>query len=373
MSTQPVSTIQRAYRAAMQRRSLGLIRDLGSGPYLDTFFVFGVGTVIVTRAYLWLTGYPQVGGSKLHIAHVLWGGLGMMVAIVVLLANVDRRARIVSAVLGGIGFGLFIDEIGKFITQDVDYFFKPAIALIYLIFVLMFFAIRALQRSVRPSPEVALANALAIVTESPARALTTAERDRANEYLELAADLPLSAAVRELVAAAATRAPRGSYPGKTLVDWNLRWYRRLGQSRLFIWAIAIYAAVNLIGLLILVLALLAAAGGRLGLPVTIDLTTDAQTATNGISAIAIIIGDTLFGIGMFLGLIALRRSQARALMWFDRAFLFQILFTQVFVFAEQQLLGLFGLVVHLFLWGAIRIAREDLDRKRSIEPSALDK
>ena len=31
-------------------------------------------TVAITRYYLELTGYPQVGGGELHIAHLLWVG-----------------------------------------------------------------------------------------------------------------------------------------------------------------------------------------------------------------------------------------------------------------------------------------------------------
>ena len=31
-------------------------------------------SVILIRLFLELTGYPQVGSSELHIAHVLWGG-----------------------------------------------------------------------------------------------------------------------------------------------------------------------------------------------------------------------------------------------------------------------------------------------------------
>jgi hypothetical protein len=35
--------------------------------------------VIVTRLFLALTGYPQIGNSVLHIAHALWGALLLLV------------------------------------------------------------------------------------------------------------------------------------------------------------------------------------------------------------------------------------------------------------------------------------------------------
>ena len=36
--------------------------------------------VVGTRWYLQATGYPQVGGGELHIAHMLWGGFLLVVA-----------------------------------------------------------------------------------------------------------------------------------------------------------------------------------------------------------------------------------------------------------------------------------------------------
>ena len=65
--------------------------------------------------------------------------------------------------LGGIGFGFFIDELGKFITEDNDYFFKPAAGIIYLIFITMFLVIRELSRRQRLDQRTALANALAFL------------------------------------------------------------------------------------------------------------------------------------------------------------------------------------------------------------------
>ena len=57
--------------------------------YLIATLVSFAGAVILIRIFLELTGYPQVGNSQLHIAHVLWGGLLLFVAfpLSLLLAN----------------------------------------------------------------------------------------------------------------------------------------------------------------------------------------------------------------------------------------------------------------------------------------------
>src|SRR5207245_8137076 len=109
---------------------------------LDTFLVSAVATLLIIRVFLEATGYPQLGGNGLHIAHVLWGGLGMLVAIVLLLLFLSSSTRLVAALVGGAGFGAFIDELGKFVTSDNDYFFKPTAALVYVTFVLLFLAVR---------------------------------------------------------------------------------------------------------------------------------------------------------------------------------------------------------------------------------------
>ncbi|HCT15345.1 MAG TPA: hypothetical protein DIW82_11355, partial [Corynebacterium nuruki] len=127
--------------------------------------VTAVATILVTRAYLAATGYPQVGGGTLHIAHALWGGAAMTVAIVLLLSFIGRRVRRLSVVIGGIGLGLFLDEVGKFLTRSNDYFFTPAISVMYVVFVLLLLVNRFIQDSRLGSPAGHLAAATSLVAE----------------------------------------------------------------------------------------------------------------------------------------------------------------------------------------------------------------
>jgi hypothetical protein len=92
---------------------------------VDSFLIVGALTVLALRVYLAAAHYPQLGGNGLHIAHVLWGGLLMVVAIGMLLSLLTWTWQLTAALIGGVGFGLFIDELGKFLTSDNNYFFKP--------------------------------------------------------------------------------------------------------------------------------------------------------------------------------------------------------------------------------------------------------
>jgi hypothetical protein len=109
---------------------------LGAERYLRHTLIWFALTVIVVRLALAATGYPRLGGGELHIAHVLWGGLFLFAAALSPLLFANCWALETSAVLAGIGVGLFIDEVGKFITQTNDYFFPPAAPIIYAVFLL---------------------------------------------------------------------------------------------------------------------------------------------------------------------------------------------------------------------------------------------
>ena len=105
-------------------------------------------TVILIRLFLSLSGYPQVGNDTLHIAHAIWGGLLLFIASLLSLLFVNRWVYTIGALLAGAGIGLFIDEVGKFITQNNDYFFPAAAPIIYAVFLLtalLYFQVRCPQ------------------------------------------------------------------------------------------------------------------------------------------------------------------------------------------------------------------------------------
>jgi hypothetical protein len=147
---------------------------------------FGV-TVIGVRFFLQLTGFPQIGNSVLHIAHALWGGLLLFVAVLLPLAFANRWAIEASALLSGIGIGLFIDEVGKFITQTNDYFFPPALPFIYGFFLLTVLVYLYFRRSRQEEdPRRAMYHALAGLQDVLDGDLDTAEAARIHTQLAVA-------------------------------------------------------------------------------------------------------------------------------------------------------------------------------------------
>ena len=121
----------------------------GTTRHLTVLVVAFVVTVTVTRIFLAATGYPRIGGTTFHLAHALWGGLLLTVAVVAMLSWANRWALQLGAVLAGIGIGLFMDEVGKFITTSNDYFFPLAAPIVYLAMVLLaWIAYRSRRRHV---------------------------------------------------------------------------------------------------------------------------------------------------------------------------------------------------------------------------------
>jgi len=123
------------------------VRRQGAEQYLLVTLLSLAGAVTVTRLFLALTGYPQLGGGDLHIAHALWGGLLLFVASLVPLVFANRWSYLVSAALAGVGVGLFIDEVGKFMTRTNNYFYPLAAPIVYGFFLLTVMLYLSVRRS----------------------------------------------------------------------------------------------------------------------------------------------------------------------------------------------------------------------------------
>src|SRR5215218_6135344 len=119
-------------------------------------------TVALTRLFLVLTGYPQIGNSTFHLAHALWGGLALFLAGMMTLIVQNRGAAVIIALLTGVGFGLFVDEVGKFITQNNDYFFPLAAPIVYASLLLILLFTELARRHQLRSPRAHLLAAISL-------------------------------------------------------------------------------------------------------------------------------------------------------------------------------------------------------------------
>jgi hypothetical protein len=310
------------------------VRNFDAGALLEAFLVSAVGSFLAIRFYLELTGYPQVGGHGLHIAHMLWGGLLMLIAVVLMLSFLGKRVRHAGAIIAGLGFGAFIDELGKFITSDNNYFFRPSIAIIYIIFVLLFLVFRAIEGARTPSTEEYLANAIDIMREGVVRKLDDDQKSRAMAYLDQAGGRGAVVQTLQSVLAQidAVANPKLSWLARG-IDGLRRFYLSLARTDWYARVLIVFFAVyvlseisSLIGVVIHDPAFQpsdwAISFADLGMAVS-------SAAAAGLFAI---------------GLLRLRRSRLDAYHWFKRAVLVSIFFIEVFAFYSEQLVALAGLV-----------------------------
>ena len=322
----------------LRRRAFMLPRADGVAA-AESFLVSAVVTVLGIRAYLSATGYPQLGGGGLHIAHVLWGGLLMMAGVLLILLRLGRPALRTGAVLAGVGFGFFIDEIGKFVTSDVNYFFQPAVAMIYVIFVVLVIILAVIRRHTHLDPRSALANALSLHDQAVNDPAATDVRREVLGLLARAdqADPLVPVLRRAVVEAQQEEAP----PASAWQHLRLRvtaGYDRMAERRWF-------PAVVLTLFVVVALA-------TIGLAAPIFLEQDGVSFTEWMQVAGTLASAALITVG----LAAWRGSRARAYRWFERGVLVDILITEVFAFYDSPGAAIVGLAVDILLLIALRIA-----------------
>jgi len=141
----------------IQRR---FVRRVYSERYLLITLISFALSISATRIFLEIADYPQIGSDTLHISHVLWGGLLLFASSLLPLIFVNKRILDISALLSGIGVGLFIDEVGKFITQTNNYFYPAAAPIIYVFFLLTIQIYRMIQKPIKNDLRTNLFNTL---------------------------------------------------------------------------------------------------------------------------------------------------------------------------------------------------------------------
>ena len=112
-------------------KTINPVQRINAEKYIQLSILGLAASVSLTRFILEATGYPQLGNETLHIAHCLYGGVILYIACLIPLIYTNKWAFTWSGILSGVGMGLFIDEVGKFMTQNNDYFFPAAAPIIY--------------------------------------------------------------------------------------------------------------------------------------------------------------------------------------------------------------------------------------------------
>lgn len=326
---------------------LGVVRDTAATRHLVTFLVVTVATVLVTRFYLAASGYPQVGGGELHVAHVLWGGLGMALGVVVLLSFVGPALRSLGAVLSGVGFGLFVDEIGKFVTADNDYFYEPTAALIYATVVVLVLLVEALHGRRRHHAAEYLAVATDRAVAGVAGGLTDDARAEARSLVALGRGEPAAAEVAALVEAVPRDDVDVPDPVRALVRRASAWFSAALARR--------WAAV------VVVVAVLGVAAGSVAVAVRV-LTGDVDVPPW--VGVGMLVGVAATVACVVVGLVAGRGDRRAGAVWVRRGVLVSLLLTQLLVFRAVQWVGVAGLAVDLLVLAALGAALGRDDERR---------
>jgi hypothetical protein len=281
----------------------------------------------------------------------------MLAALILLLAYLGRTSRRWAALFGGVGFGTFIDEVGKFVTRDNDYFYRPAVALIYVVFVLAYVAMRSIHRRREPTGEEYVVNALQALEESALRDLQREERERALHYLARAKP-------GDQLAQGLTGVIRGLHevpsrpPGRMerATAELLRRYRRLTTRPAFWPALVLFFIGQVIVKLLHVgiLVLYPEAGASLAARLAfMSRRIDDYALPEWLQ----LVSSLLSALFVVAGIIALRHSRQSALRLFQRSILISVFVTQVFMFYRSQWDALVVLAFNLLVLLALGYMR----------------
>ena len=366
------------------------VRNIYGEDLLENFLVSAVASVLLIRLFLGITNYPQLSGAGLHFAHMLWGGLLMLIGMFMALGFLSHPAHEWAAVIGGLGFGAFIDELGKFITQNNDYFFQPTVAIIYVLFILIYLAIRGLFNYRALFRHERLANAFEIMKQGSINSLTLEDEQVLTGLLnEVDPANPLAQKLKEMLPYMRfSSSQKGHFLDrfKRYVDkyyeYGLRrwWFPGVVVAFFAFFAVTGFsAAIGIISFpwnwilgtaasMIIVLSLLQLWVSKipnLQIPLSAGVVVCALAAAwivfinpNDLSLPFAVWGQfsssSISAILIITGIVFMARSRLIAYQMFHRAILVSLLLTMVFAFYQYQFYALTGFFLNLLILFALR-------------------
>ncbi len=317
------------------------IRNVYLGDLLENFLIASISSILFIRFFLAITGYPQIGNGDFHIAHMLWGGFLLMIALVLNLSFLGNRILRVSAIIGGIGFGVFIDELGKFITSDNDYFFEPTIAILYFVFLTLVFIFHYIEKHRPLTEKEYVMNAFQMFEEVVSHDMDREEKKKLMQYIKHARNYPFAPqleALAQTIEVTPTKKPH--FFQKTYTSL-LDFFDSFIESVLFRKLVVIFFVLQ--GIIMLGNIFLIAAFKIDNIPFFVPVIPEELSFTIYAELFSII----LSGVFVIFGILYFRFSRERAYEMFKYSVIVSILITQFFVFYREQFQALIGLTINI--------------------------
>jgi hypothetical protein len=270
----------------------------------------------------------------------------MALAFVLLLSFMGPVLRPFGAIVGGIGFGLFVDEVGKFVTSDNDYFYEPTAAIIYATVVALGLVAEALHGRRALDPREALAGAVDDAVAGVVGGFTGHARARAESRLEAAGDVAGAKETRALLRSVVDDHEELPDVVEAVSRGVVRVLHLLIRARF----VPLLAVVLLVATATVSVMRGLLAWGDLG-------------GLWWVAAGAVVSG--LVGAAFaVVGLLQVRHDAVEGYRWFRRAVLVSLLVTQFFLFRLSEWDASWGLLVDLLVLGVVSAELEVLRRDR---------